>query len=479
MATAPTLTRTLVTWGSFSALAGLVAVLAWQWAGSSATWVTHSLLVQKQLSALLSTLQDIEIGQRSYLLTDDKVQLRPFQNAKASFDEIQFELHRLTSDSPAQQALMSEAGQLAKKRMAIAEQAIALFDSGDRSGAIDLVRSGRGKEIMDQLRSVIMKADAQEERLFVERQKHYDQQRSLLLTALLVLMFATVGLAFLALLRERERLSVLAASSQVLAIDNEALSQRVAQRTVELEVARDRAEAERGRAEALLRDVTHRVGNNLALVVGFLNLHIRHASDPVTVETLMGARSRVHAIASAQRRINVTSDLELVRIDTLLEAVMGDLAAAVPENQTKIMLEVAPFLVEAQVATSVCVLTQEFVMNALKHAFPQDEPGLVTVRLARNSDGFVVLTVIDNGRGHARPDSLATSGLGTKIANLLASQFGGAITYKPSDETGQSSGTTVVVELPQLKLQPAGPADDQTAASASSNITDISTRRVL
>ena len=234
-----------------------------------------------------------------------------------------------------------------------------------------------------------------------------------------------------------------------------------------------------GRAEALLRDVTHRVGNNLALVVGFLNLHIRHASDPVTVETLMGARSRVHAIASAQRRINVTSDLDLVRIDTLLEAVMSDLAAAVPENQTKIMLEVAPLLVEAQVATSVCVLTQEFVMNALKHAFPQDEPGLITVRLARNSDGFVVLTVIDNGRGHARPESLATSGLGTKIANLLASQFGGAITYKPSDETGQSSGTTVVVELPQLKLQPAGPADDQTAASASSNITDISTRRVL
>lgn len=455
MATTPTLTRTLLTWGSIAALSGLGAVFAWQWTGSSATWVTHTVLVQKQLSILLSTLQDVEIGQRSYLLTDDKTHLRPFETAKASFDTIQSELQRLTNDNPGQQTLIAEANDLANKRIALAEQTIALFDSGDRAGAINLVRTGRGKANMDQLRSVIAKADAQEEALFAERQKHYDRQRALLLTALLGMLFATAGLAVLALLREREKASLLAISANSLAIDNDELAQRVTQRTSELEHARDRAEAERGRAEALLRDVTHRIGNNLALVVGFLNLHIRHASDPVAIETLIGARSRVHAIASAQRRINVTSDLDLVRIDTLLEAVMSDLADAMPESATKITLLVQPMLAEAQVATSVCVLTHEFVMNALKHAFPDGESGAVIVRLERSDSGLVVLTVVDNGRGHDDTASAAVEGLGTKIANLLASQFGGKITYRQTAESEFSSGTTVVVEMPLLKLQPA------------------------
>ena len=440
-------------------------MFAWQWAGNGATWVTHTLLVQNQLGSLLSAVQDVETGQRGYLLTNDKAYLQPYDDAKARLSQLQSEFENLTGDNPVQQALAKDVRNLIAQRIAISETTIELFNSGKPADALELIRSGRGKAVMDQLRSVIANGKAREDELFAKRQAQYERQRALLLASLLAMLFATAGLSVLSLLRERERAALLSITAKSLAVDNEDLAQRVALRTAELEIERDRAEAERGRAEALLRDVTHRIGNNLALVVGFLNLHIRHASDPGTVQTLIGARSRVHAIASAQRRINVTSDLDLVRIDTLLDAVLGDLKGAMPENETTITLDVPPLLAEAQVATSVCVLTQEFVMNALKHAFHEGDAGAIIVKLARDSEGAAVLTVIDNGQGRDNTQILAEKGLGTKIATLLASQFGGTITYGPTEESTVSSGTTVVIELPKLKMQPAESADNLTKIS--------------
>ena len=84
MAHNPALTRTLLSWGSVAILSGLGAVFAWQWAGSSATWVAHTLQVENQLGALLSAVQDVETGQRGYLLTNDKAYLLPYETAKAS-----------------------------------------------------------------------------------------------------------------------------------------------------------------------------------------------------------------------------------------------------------------------------------------------------------------------------------------------------------------------------------------------------------
>ena len=437
--------------------------------------MTHTLLVQNQLGSLFSAVQDVETGQRGYLLTSDKAYLQPYEAAKASIDQLQSDLETLTRDNAEQLALALEARSLIATRISISEETIKLFEQGKQSESLDVLRSGRGKAVMDQLRSVFGKAKAQEEQLFAQREAQYKKQRSLLLAALLGMLFAAAGLAVLGLSNERERAATLATTAKSLAIDNQELARRVATRTSELEVARDHAEAERGRAEALLRDVTHRIGNNLALVVGFLNLHIRHASNPATIQTLEGARSRVHAIASAQRRINVISDLDLVRIDTLLDAVMGDVADAMPENEIKITLDVPPLLAEAQVATSICVLTQEFVMNALKHAFPDGEPGKIIVRLTRDSNGLVVLTVVDDGKGRTETEPDSASGLGTKIAKLLASQFGGSISYKPTHDDGKSTGTTVVVELPKLNLTPADLESVQPSQRVSDNTAATST----
>ena len=249
---------------------------------------------------------------------------------------------------------------------------------------------------------------------------------------------------------------------------NRSLEEHVKARTEELAIERDRAEAERERAEALLRDVTHRIGNTLALVVGFINLHIRHTTDPMSVKTLTGARDRIHAIASAQRRINVANDLELVRIDTLIQAVMDDVVAATAEERIKLNVDVPPLLAPAQVATSLCVLTQEFVVNSLKHAFDSETGGTISVRLLKDGADAAELIIEDDGAGlpgtiKAEQENAATEseGLGTKIANLLTRQFSGSITYDVARPGTLRPGTRVTVRLTDLALT----SPDEGAAS--------------
>ena len=456
MFSTPSSLQTLAVWAVVAAASGLAAILAWQWSGASANWIAHTLIVQQQFSRTLSAVQDMETGQRGYLLTGQEQYLEPYAKAKADLPGIITALKNLVRDNAEQLGQVAEIEHVLQRRLEPIESSITLMRSGEAEKARDVVTSGYGKEMMDKLRALVAAAQAKEQVLFETRQASFQSQRTWLLGALLATLLGCSGLAFFAFVRERERAGMLEEAAEILKNSNVLLEERVTARTEELAFERDRAEAERERAEALLRDVTHRIGNTLALVVGFINLHIRHSRDPLAVKTLTAARSRIHAIASAQRRINVTNDLDLVRIDDLIESVLDDLIEANSEELVTIDVAIQPLLAPAQSATSLCVLTQEFVMNSLKHAFPGGRKGEIKVMLKKAEGGGAVLIVSDNGIG-IPPDHLAVDdgeqeGLGNKIATLLSRQFNGSITYSETKPGDASPGAKVVVTLPDLTL---------------------------
>ncbi|MFN0218268.1 MAG: CHASE3 domain-containing protein [Hyphomicrobium sp.] len=457
MVTTPNSVPTLVIWAAIATFSGLAAVLAWQWSGASANWVAHTLVVQQQFSKLLIAAQDLETGQRGYFLTGDEAYLEPYTHAKAALPEIKAKLNALVVDNGEQLDAVKEIEATLDQRLARIDFGVAKMRAEGLAAAQEALTSGEGKIIMDKLRALIGIAQAQEQKFFDQRERSYQTQRNWLLGSLLAMLLGSAGLAMFALVRERDRVAALEGTAASLSDMNKSLEERVAARTSDLAIERDRAEAERERAEAILRDGTHRIGNTLALVVGFINLHIRHARDPLSIKTLTGARSRIHAIASAQRRMNVTNDLDLVRIDSLIESVMADLLAASGEEAVQVKVEIPPLLAPAQSATSVCVLTQEFVMNSLKHAFPEGRKGLITVTIEKTEGGGAVLTIADDGVGMppAADDGngdTAQERLGNKIATLLSRQFNGSIAYAPAKPGSPTPGAQVIVTLPDLKL---------------------------
>lgn len=461
--------RTLAVWVTVATLSGLAAIAAWRWTVTAADGVTHTLLVQQELSNWFSAAQDLETGQRGYLLTHNPQYLEPYQSARKSLARIATDLRELIGDNPQQLETVAAINRTLQERLAVIDKNLSEIGTPQQdTPAEQSAGNGLGLQIMDRLRHQIGDAKREEQNLFAKRLEQFKSRSFWLLAAMLSTLLASAGLAMIALIRERQRAAALELTALTLSTTNRALEKHVEARTEELAIARDKAEAERERAEALLRDVTHRVGNTLALVVGFINLHIRHTSDPASVKTLMGARDRIHAIASAQRRINVANDLELVRIDTLIQAVMADVVAATAEDRIALSVDVPPLLAPAQVATSLCVLTQEFVVNSLKHAFNGDAGGAISVRLWKEGDDVAILVIEDDGAGLPKPaaerddgadaDSTA-EGLGTKIANLLTRQFAGTIEYEPACRDPARPGTRVTVRLTELALSPVSPEE--------------------
>ena len=165
-----------------------------------------------------------------------------------------------------------------------------------------------------------------------------------------------------------------------------------------------------------------------------------------------------------------------MRIDTLIQAVLDDVVEAAGDERILLTVDVPPLLASAQVATSLCVLTQEFVVNSFKHAFGEDEAGRVNVRLTRKGENGAELIVEDDGIGlgeivtvDGEGDGAAhpSEGLGTKIAALLTRQFAGTISYEPMETDADKPGTRVIVMLTDLVLSD---PDDLTSASADQEI---------
>jgi two-component sensor histidine kinase len=407
-------------------------------AGNDASRVAHTLQVKNTLSTLLSTAQDIEIGQRGYLVTGQSRYLEPYKSAVTKIYTTQRQVAELVADNPDQTKRVSKSKDLIAKRVRASDDGIALYNAGQKDGDVLLATEDRGKEAMDKIRQTITEAQDGEDELFVSRQSDYVRQRSWLITSLIISLFAAAGVAYGMVKRETVRNEEIERANLVLEEAKASLELKVEERTAHLAKERDRA-------ESLLRDVTHRIGNTLSLVVGFLNLHIRHSSDTEAIKTLTGARERVMAISSAQRRMNVSNDLELVRIDRLIKGVLDDLSEAQTIEAIKLDVDIPPLNAPAREATSLCVLIQEFVINAIKHAFPQGRRGRIAVKLRQRAEKGAVLEVADDGVGYDSQGG-TKSGLGTQISDRLARQFQGSVTYR----TG--AGLTVVVDLPDLTL---------------------------
>ena len=224
------------------------------------------------------------------------------------------------------------------------------------------------------------------------------------------------------------------------------------ERTRAVEEARAHAEHERERVEALLQDANHRIGNSLATVSSLLGLQVLRSRSAEVRQALEAARLRVHAIASAHRRLRLGSDLETASANDFIEAVIEDIAATMGDtSKVTLKADVSPIMVGGRDATTLGILVGELVTNALKHAFPDGRPGTIHVALARDADGVPTLTVTDDGVG--LPEGVepqGESGLGSVIIRQLAHQFGG----EPHYSSPEQGGLQIRVPLPGIETLP-------------------------
>lgn len=439
--------RLVITLSLFLVLAaGVAALFLVQGVDAQIRDVQHTYELRRQARELVQSLTDAETGQRGYLLTQDDAYLEPYRMAVTSLDGTYRNLLAMVEASPAQKARVESLSAAIERKRAEMATTISMAREGRLSEALSILRSDAGWALMGDIRQILEDFVAEEDAQLLERNSRVDSSRLWLTAAILLALAGAAVLTYTFFARTQQQVSSLARTSSLLQTQKIELELRVKERTLELEEARAHAERERARVEALLQDTNHRIGNSLATVSSLLGLQVARTPSPEVRAALEAAQNRVQAIASGHRRLRLGDDLETTNAAEFLTAVIEDLQATQGEGR-KIEFEtdLAPITINARDATTLGIIVGELVINAVKHAFPEDGAGHVWTRLAPNPAGGATLVVEDDGRG-LPPEAKEDGGLGAMIIRQLATQFGGDVRYEARPE----SGTRVSVGLPEL-----------------------------
>jgi PAS domain S-box-containing protein len=203
--------------------------------------------------------------------------------------------------------------------------------------------------------------------------------------------------------------------------------------------AEEQLQASLNEKEMLLKEVHHRVKNNLQIVSSLLNLQSTKMNDPSGLAMLQDSQNRVRSMALIHEKLYRSQDLARVDIGEYARHLAAELFRTYRASAQTIMLEVnaaKDIWLGIDQALPVGLILNELVSNSLKHAFPEGRTGRVRIELERNTSDAVELIVADNGVGLPGDlDFRQTGSLGLQLVMTLVDQLAGTIELDSADGT--------------------------------------------
>lgn len=218
------------------------------------------------------------------------------------------------------------------------------------------------------------------------------------------------------------------------------LEKKVRLRTKELEVSNKQK-------ENLLREVHHRVMNNLQITSSLMNLQKRKLRDQDAINALSSSQDRIKAIALIHKNIYQHEGIDAVNLKEYLENLIKTHKQLSPE--IKYSIDCPSIFIDLDTAVPIAIITSEIVVNALKHAFnPNAKLKRLHILVVPKENDFIELIISDNGKGLPKKvkDEKGT-GLGFDIIKKLCRQL-----QADYDYSSTASGTTFSLNFQRQKL---------------------------
>ncbi|MEN6439899.1 MAG: histidine kinase dimerization/phosphoacceptor domain -containing protein [Syntrophobacter sp.] len=190
---------------------------------------------------------------------------------------------------------------------------------------------------------------------------------------------------------------------------------------------------------ALLKEVHHRVKNNLQIVVSLLGLQANSTGNPAALEILQDTRNRVRSMALLHEVLYRSGNLARISFATYIGDLCRQIAISFGKSAQRVRVEtrVEEIGLPLDQAVPCGLIVNELVSNALKHAFPDERSGSVLVELDRIPGQRLLLKIHDNGVGLPPAlDPENTSTLGLQLVFDLAGQLEGNLTVEKSGQGG-------------------------------------------
>jgi two-component sensor histidine kinase len=191
--------------------------------------------------------------------------------------------------------------------------------------------------------------------------------------------------------------------------------------------------------DILLKEIHHRVKNNMQIISSLLSLQADRARASETQLHLRDVRDRVHSMALVHEKLYQSENLASVQIADYTRTLMDDLLHAYASGQAKVQLrfDLDAAALPVDLAISFGLILNELATNALKHAFSGRDNGEIHIELQTEPTGEIRLRFADDGRGFATPLNWEqVESYGLSLVRVLTRQLGGRIEMS----TGQ--GTT-------------------------------------
>lgn len=196
--------------------------------------------------------------------------------------------------------------------------------------------------------------------------------------------------------------------------------------------------------ELLLREVHHRIKNNMTLISSFLQLQAAQSQDPRVSEILNESNSRILTMMRIYDKLYVSSDFKNISVEGYLTELIAQLAMTFPDKQNILICQkIDPVTLDSQILFPIGIIINELVSNCLKYAFPQYEKGEIFISLKKTSDSQLELIVKDNGIGlPASLDLKAQKTFGLQLVSVFTRQL------KSNAEILREGGTQFKINIP-------------------------------
>ncbi|MGB7295913.1 MAG: PAS domain S-box protein [Candidatus Aminicenantales bacterium] len=196
--------------------------------------------------------------------------------------------------------------------------------------------------------------------------------------------------------------------------------------------------------EVLLREIHHRVKNNIQIISSLLRLQSRYVKDDKALEILNESQSRIKSMALIHEKLYQSQDFARIDFTDYIDKMITHLFAIYKVESSRIRFKVEAKNIQLDINRAIpCgLIINELITNALKHAFPDDREGEVDVRMSRKDDDRYELVIKDNGVGLPGDIDLnKTKTLGFQIVRDLVKQLGGSLEIRKGD------GTEIIIQL--------------------------------
>lgn len=217
----------------------------------------------------------------------------------------------------------------------------------------------------------------------------------------------------------------------------------------EIRLAQNELQASLREKETLLREIHHRVKNNLQIVSSLLYFEGRKLNDAASQDVFADIRTRLNAMTTVHERLYRADNLSQIEFTDYARILTDDLERVFQDRHPNVSLSLTgePFVFTIDLALPMAMILSELVTNAYKHAFAEDVPGRIAVAFHRRGDG-VEMTVSDDGIGLPDDhDPETVSSFGWRLVTTLCDQIGAQM------DVGDGPGTKVTVYLPEIREQ--------------------------